>query len=190
MKSIVGMAPALTDVSRLGKMRAIYPLSVFCVRTIAILLHNGMIVDAIALLPMTLFLTALRLEKVALVARMDMLQMSFFFVLSMFQECKVLADQSQRPLQVSNANDKVTLLTTETLIRHLNKLLAIIWLLRDAPDLALDRLSTHPVENFFGRLRRIIHDVNTFNQMLKAIDNLGLMNEGVKALSLCQASKI
>jgi hypothetical protein len=85
-----------------------------------------MIVDAIASLPMTLFLTALRLEKVALVARIDMLQMSFFLVLSMFQEYKVLADQSQRPLEIGNANDEVTLLTTETLIRHLNTPLAII----------------------------------------------------------------
>jgi hypothetical protein len=51
----------------------------------------------------------------------------------------------------------------EALIRHLNALLAIIWLLRDASDIALDRLSTHPVENFFGLLRRIIHDVNMFN---------------------------
>jgi hypothetical protein len=48
MKSILGMTPARTDVSRFGKMRDIYPLSVFCVRNIAILLHNGMIVDVIA----------------------------------------------------------------------------------------------------------------------------------------------
>jgi hypothetical protein len=41
-------------------------------------------------------------------------------------------------------------------------------------------LSTHPVENFFGLLRRIIHDVNTFNQMLKAMANLHLMNKGIE----------
>jgi hypothetical protein len=56
-------------------------------------------------------------------------------------------------------------------------------LLRDASDIALDRLSTHPVENFCGLLRRIIHDVNTFNQMLKATANLCLINEGLKILS-------
>jgi hypothetical protein len=55
MKSIPGMTPALTGVSRLGKMSDIYPLSVFCVRSIAIPPPDGMIVAAIALLPMTLF---------------------------------------------------------------------------------------------------------------------------------------
>jgi hypothetical protein len=39
MKSVLRMTPVLTDVSRLGKMRDIYPLSVFCVQNIAILLH-------------------------------------------------------------------------------------------------------------------------------------------------------
>jgi hypothetical protein len=72
MKSVLGMTPAITDVSALGKMRNAYPLSIFCVQNITMLLHNGMIVRAIALLPVTLFLTDLRLEKVVLGARIDM----------------------------------------------------------------------------------------------------------------------
>jgi hypothetical protein len=55
-------------------------------------------------------------------------------------------------------------------------------LLRDASYITLDRLSTHPVENFSGLARRIIHDVNTFGQMLKATANLRLMNEGIEIL--------
>jgi hypothetical protein len=78
MEAVLSMMPALSDVSRLGEMRDIYPFTIFRMQNIVILLSNGMIVDAIAMLLMTLFLTALRLEKVALNARMDMLQMSFF----------------------------------------------------------------------------------------------------------------
>jgi hypothetical protein len=114
---------------------------------------------------------------------MDMLQMSFFLVLSMFHEYKVLADQHQRPPEIGNANDEVTLLTTEALIRYLNILLAVIWLLRDVSELVLDRLSIHPVENFFSLLRRTIQDVNTFRSMLMATANLRLMNEGIETLS-------
>jgi hypothetical protein len=77
MKAVLGMMPALNDVSRRDKMRDIYPLTIIHVQNIVILLRSGMIVDAVALHPMTLFLTALRLEKVALDARMDMLQMFF-----------------------------------------------------------------------------------------------------------------
>jgi hypothetical protein len=35
-------------------------------------------------------------------------------------------------------------------------------------DIALDRLSSHLLENFFGFLRCSVHDVNTFRQMLMA----------------------
>jgi hypothetical protein len=55
---------------------------------------------------------------------------------------KILADQNQRPPEICNANDRVTLLTKEALIWHLNVLLVIIWLVRGASDLALDCLST------------------------------------------------
>jgi hypothetical protein len=34
MKSVLSMMPALTDISRLGKMRDIYPLSIFHVHTL------------------------------------------------------------------------------------------------------------------------------------------------------------
>jgi hypothetical protein len=143
MKSVLSTTPALIDVSRPGKMRIIYPLSIFHVQTLVMVLHNVMIVHVIALLPMMFYFTALRLEKVALNTRMDMLQMLFFLILSMFQECKVLADQQQRLPEIGNANDKVTLFTTDGLIRYVNTLLAITWSLRYVSNLVLDRLSTH-----------------------------------------------
>jgi hypothetical protein len=107
-------------------MRDIYPIMIFRMQNIVILLRNGMIVDAIALLPMTLFLTALRLEKIALDARMGMLQMSFFRFLYMFQGYKIVADLARQPPEVGSVNDWVILLTKEALIRHLNTLLVII----------------------------------------------------------------
>jgi hypothetical protein len=74
-------------------------------------------------------------------------------------------------------------LTTEPLIQHLSALLVIIWLVRDAPNLVLNRLSTHPVENFFGLLRRITQDVNPFSQMLKVTANMPLMNKGIETFA-------
>jgi hypothetical protein len=94
---------------------------------------------------------------------MDILQMPFFLILSMFQEYKVLAGESQRPPKIGKANDEATFLTTEVLIWHLNTLRAIIWLLRAAPNLAIDRLSTHPAANSFRLFTRIIDDVHMFN---------------------------
>jgi hypothetical protein len=73
MKVVLGMMPTLNDVSRLGKIWDIFPLTIFRMQNIMILLRSGMAIDAVALLQMTLFLTALRLKKVALDARMHIL---------------------------------------------------------------------------------------------------------------------
>jgi hypothetical protein len=163
MKAVLGMMSALNDVSRFGKMRDIYPLTIFRMQNIVILRLNGMIVGVVALLSMTLFLTALKLEKVALDAQMEMLHMSFVLFLCMFQKYKIRADQGRQPPEGGSVNDRVTLLTKEAATRHLNTLLVIIRLLRDASDIALDHSSKHPVENLYDLLSMIFHDVNTFN---------------------------
>jgi hypothetical protein len=110
-----------------------------------------------------LFLTALRLDKVELGARMNMPQISFFLLLSRFQERKILTDQNQQRREIGNTNDRPSILTKNALILYPNTLLAVISLLRDASDLALDRRLTYPIENLSGLLRMIIHAVNLFN---------------------------
>jgi hypothetical protein len=152
------MTPALNDVSRLGNRRDIHAFTFFHAQNIIMLLPNGIVVDVVALLLMTGFSITLGIDKVALGARMDMLQMSFLLIVSMFREYKVLTDQNQQPREIGNANNRVTLLTKEALTWRLSTLLAIIWLLRDVSDLALDWLSTHPVEDLSGLFRRIVHD--------------------------------
>jgi hypothetical protein len=81
------------------------------------LLLNDIIVNAAALFAMALFLTALRLDKIAFGAWMDKLQMSLFLVLFMLQEYKILADQhQQQPPEISNANGWAMLLIKGPLI--------------------------------------------------------------------------
>jgi hypothetical protein len=78
-------------------------------QNIVIFLRTGMIVDAVALLPMTLFLTALRLEKRALDARMDLLQTSFFSFCAFFKNARSSLIRVDNPPDIDNVNDRVTL---------------------------------------------------------------------------------
>jgi hypothetical protein len=55
-------------------------------------------------------------------------------------------------------------------------------------DIPLDRISTHPLENFFGLFRRLLHDCNAFDGLLHAaarnvIVNEILVNERIPATS-------
>jgi hypothetical protein len=144
MKSVPGMTPAFMNLSRFGKMRDICPLWLLPVQTTARILHNGTIIEMIALLRMILFLTALRIERVGFNARMDRLQIPCFLVLSMFQSYKLMVGQRQRQPEIGNRNEEVTILTTKALIRDSSPLLAVIWLLRDISK-SCPRSSVHPI---------------------------------------------
>jgi hypothetical protein len=44
-------------------------------------------------------------------------------------------------------------------------------------DIPLDRISTHPLEIFFGLLRQILHDCNKFEEFLHAMTQNVIVNE-------------
>jgi hypothetical protein len=44
----------------------------------------------------------------------------------------------------------------------MNAIIIFLDILDKFEDIALDRLSSHPLENFFGFLRRSVHDANRF----------------------------
>jgi hypothetical protein len=44
-------------------------------------------------------------------------------------------------------------------------------------DIPLDRIGTHPLENFFGLLRRILHDCNRFDELLHAVARTMVVDE-------------
>jgi hypothetical protein len=59
----------------------------------------------------------------------------------------------------------------------LNMILLVIASLRQFLEIALDRLGTHPCENYFRYLRRVVHDMNSYDQMLKAVAKTKLVKK-------------
>jgi hypothetical protein len=72
-----------------------------------------------------------------------------------------------------------------TLLRCMNAVIALIYALVAVDvDLPLDRISTHPLENFFGLLRRILHDCNTFDELLHAAARNTVVDEVFQQLDV------
>jgi hypothetical protein len=49
-------------------------------------------------------------------------------------------------------------------------------------DLLLDRIGTHPLENFFGLLRRILHDCDRFDEFLHAVTRTIIVDDAFEEL--------
>jgi hypothetical protein len=61
----------------------------------------------------------------------------------------------------------------------LKTILLLLASLRQFPEIALDRLDTHPCENYFEYLRRVVHDMNSYDQMLKAVGKTKAVKKGI-----------
>jgi hypothetical protein len=66
----------------------------------------------------------------------------------------------------------------------LNTIILFLYIFDKIEDIALDRLSSHPLENFFGFLRHSAHDVNIFRQMFMTTAKSTIVKEAQKKFRL------
>jgi hypothetical protein len=78
----------------------------------------------------------------------------------------------------------LTLYTTQWMVRFMDTSLLFIFSLQKYEQIALDRESSHPLENFFGSVRKDSHDVNTPEQMESTIAHTDLVKEAMNILQL------
>jgi hypothetical protein len=83
----------------------------------------------------------------------------------------------------SSRGGKRTIFTSEW-VRFLNAVLLFRFSLSNDSHLALDRLSAHPLENFFGFVRWDANNININNEMIGTIAHPDIVQEADRALEL------
>jgi hypothetical protein len=81
--------------------------------------------------------------------------------------------------KIGRAGSPVVMMREKSTIRLLNTILLLIASLRQFLEIALDRLDSHPCENYFGYLRRVVHTMNSYDQMLKTVTKGKLVKKGL-----------
>jgi hypothetical protein len=137
--------------------------------------------EAIGILPMTMLLNALRLKNLTKHTRSQRLEFAFHFVWIQLNVRSTLPEKLHEQ-GGQNSDNNVCFMQRKTIVRFLNTVVVILSSLRAYPDLALDRIGSHPVENFFGHLRRVTENVNTYEHMLSCIAKTKLMKEALTRL--------
>jgi hypothetical protein len=172
----------LTDATSTGKMRDCYPISLFRLEHVLTLFENAMYAEAIYLLPWTLVFRALLSDVISKRTRIFTLTIALllfaYFEQSYHPAEKRTGGPFKFPLTLppdprlpeqGAPGIEVTPLKWITLVRVMTTIIGIISALETIEaDIPLDRISTHPLENFFGLLRRLLHDCNRFEELLHA----------------------
>jgi hypothetical protein len=185
MRRILGLKGPLTDLTQLGKMRDAYPLVIARVEHINKLFQNDAIAEAVVWLPLCLSLNAVRLENITPSTRVFMLRISWFLVWHIYDRKRTRVDTGPQ-LPTKKIKLGLTIFTSQWSIRYLDTIMLFTFSIENYDIIALDRESTHPLENFFGFVRMDGHDVNTAEQTESTIAHTDLVKEAMEALELAQ----
>jgi hypothetical protein len=178
---ILDLAAPLTDLSQVGKMRDAYPFVLTRLQNILRQTNQNAFSEAVALLPLSLCFNAMRLETITRETRIDLLGIAFFLVWKLHElRIQGIDTNPEKP----RGGRKRTIFTSEWMIHFLNTVLSFLFPLSNYSYLALDRLSTHPLENLFGFVRWDANNINTVNEMIGTITHTDIIQEADRALEL------
>jgi hypothetical protein len=117
VRAILDMAAPLTDLSQVGKMRDAYPLALTRIENILQLIDQNAFPEAVALLPLSLWFNAMRLETITRETRIDLLRIAFFLVWKLHD--LIIQGVDTNP-EKPRGGGKRTIFTSEWVVRFLN----------------------------------------------------------------------
>jgi hypothetical protein len=180
MQNILDLGPVFSDQSSTGKMRDVYPITLFRLEHVIKLFEENCPAEALYLLPWALLLRALQSSIVTRGTRIRLLQLAMKFLVFFYQNA--ICPSNQIPEKARNGSGKcpvdrepeikdcVRPFLEITLLRGMNTVIGLLYsLLNIDEDIPLDRIGTHPLENFFGLMRRVLHDCNRFDEFIHGV---------------------
>jgi hypothetical protein len=175
MEEILHLDPVFTDRSNTGKMTDSYPLALFRLPHVITLFRAGRCGEAVYLLPWILAMIAFRSDAISKSTRIFLLELTLALFAKLYAD---LLQEGHGLKEQGTAGDRVCPLKRITLIRAMETIIGLIHALVVLDcDVPLDRMSTHPLENFFGLLRRLLNDCNKFDELLHAAARNAVVTE-------------
>jgi hypothetical protein len=102
----------------------------------------------------------------------------------LYERKRLHLDKNPQMSRKKKKTVKLTILTSQWSVRFLDTSLLIIFSIENYEFIALDRESTHPLENFFGYVRMDCEDINTPEQMTTTIAHTDIVKEAMQVLEL------
>jgi hypothetical protein len=165
-------------------MRDAYPLVISRVENINKLFENDAIMEGLVWLPVCLVFNAIRLDTIGRATRLFMLRVSWFMFWDLYDRKKRKVDKNPPTGRIKG--HKLTVFTSQWSIHFFDTGLLLILSIETYECIALDRERTHPLQNFFGHMRKDSNDVNTPARMKAVIAHTEIVTQALIDLELDQ----
>ena len=168
MIEVLDIGKALTDKSSTSKMKDFYPLKIFTMENVQKLLDANHFAEAMYLLPYSLWVAAITIPGVEKESRIELLKMSFGLFHSLFLHSYNHDDVSGITYTARGSSSALFFADDALLIRSMNATFVSAVALTKFDEIALDRIGTHVLENFFGKIRYMCDNYDSWQHILSA----------------------
>jgi hypothetical protein len=159
---------SLRNLGGAAKMNDIFAVQLFSVDNLIALLAKGDVYGAYYLTPFVMWYAAISISELDVSLRFDLLAISFVVLRDWFR---------QGFTEAGRIPDGKFFTEKIDLIRYLNTILFLHEALGSFPEIALNRIGTHPVENLFGLMRVASNADHRWERCKGAIIKATLMKE-------------
>lgn len=170
---------SLTDSSSFSYMQDFYPLHIFDLKNLMKLYEKEMFDEFLYFLPFSIWIEAITSPHLKKSARLHFLKTAFLIFYYYFCQHKYFKFQEGITVYITKKS-KGQFLNNNFVKRCMNTLIITYSIIKNCDDVALNRIGSHPLENFFGLIRGFCHNFDSFENFIrcsiKAHENLVLRN--------------
>ena len=169
LENILHLGLTLTDSSSIGFMKDYYPLKLFSLENLFTLLEKNKKDEFLYFLPFTLMIEAILSDSLKKNSRLYFLKISFHILYCFYRlinQKKLISGITIKKTKNSKAqffNNQIFI------IRCLNTIILTYSIMISRDKIKLNRIGTHNLENFFGRVRMICKNFDSYENFLCSI---------------------
>lgn len=173
LESILQLGLVLTDESSLSFMKDYYPLKLFSFSNTLKLYENGKYDEFLYFLPFTLWIESVMSPSLTKRSRLYFLRVSFYMFYSFLLQYERGEFDSGVTIYNTKDSEAQSFNSYNFMIRCLNTIIVTYSIMVNTNEVALDRISSHPVENFFGHVRIMCYSFDSYDNFIRvAVDTI------------------
>ena len=177
MEKVLKLGAVFSDKSATSKMKDFYPIKLFTLDNVDKLMEAEMVPEALYLLPFALWATAILVPNLKKDTRKELLSMAFSVFYSLYMQSLML--QREKGINVVARKNSTALYFEDDgyLIRAMNATFTTAVLLQRFENVALDRIGTHVLENFFGNVRMMCCNYDSYTHIISSCAKSVIINK-------------
>ena len=166
LEEILNLGIPLTDKSSIGYMKDFYPLKLFSLENCLKLKYEDLNDEFNYFFPFSIWIESIMSENLTKNTRLYFLKIAFHIFYSYY--CQLKNSKFEDGITLNKTqNTLVRWFNKENfIIRSMNTIILTYSLLMNYDEICLNRIGSHPIENFFGHIRIMSKNFDSFENFI------------------------